>query len=248
MPTTGRSPFIVGFAFIVGSAFIMGFAALALVGCAAPPAPTTASAPSASAKERLDQAPSGTPTTLNRGPAHPDRATIIDGSWLIGADYPPALYLLPTAVTRCHWRIVDFTTGTLIEEGRYAGPGPAAIWVGDGDLFQSEGCLLWQGYPQLTGSRDGSVAPMPSSGYQVGDGNWSVGSDMPAGRYRSDRAGRGPCSYTVHRVDERDDESYESTGTVRSIPAYLHLTLSAGDHFITRDCGTWTLIDETSSP
>jgi len=248
MPTTGRARFVLGFARILSFAFIVGFAAVALVGCEAPPPPTTISKPTASATEHVDPAPSARPTILNRGPAHPDRATIIDGSWLIGADYPPALYLLPTAVTRCHWRIVDYTTGALIEEGRYAGPGPAAIWVDDGDLFQSEGCLLWQGYPQLTGSRDSSVAPMPSSGYPVGDGNWSVGSDIPAGRYRSDRTWHGPCSYRVDRLDERDDESYESTGSVRSIPAYLHLTLSKGDRFTTRDCGTWTLIDERSSP
>lgn len=180
---------------------------------------------------------------LQRGPAHPDRATIIDGSWLIGSDYPPALYLVPTGVSRCHWRVVDYASGTLIEEGRYAGPGPAAIWVGDGDLFQSEGCLLWQGYPQLTGSRDSSVLQAPSGEPTIEDGEWLIGTDVPAGRYRSDRRGTGACSYQVDRAQERDDESYESTGTVRSIPAYLDLNLRAGEVFTTRECGGWRLVE-----
>jgi len=181
--------------------------------------------------------------TLQRGPAHPDRATIIDGSWLIGSDYPPALYLVPTSSSRCHWRIVDYATGTLIEEGRYSGPGPAAIWVGDGDLFQSEGCLLWQGFPQLTGSRDDAAIPTPTGMPAIGAGQWKVGADVPPGRYRSDRRASGPCHYRVERADDRDDESYESTGTVRSIPAYLDLTLVAGDVFSTKDCGQWRLLE-----
>jgi hypothetical protein len=180
---------------------------------------------------------------LQRGPAHPDRATIIDGSWLIGSDYPPALYMVPTSSSRCHWRIVDYATGSLIEEGRYSGPGPAALWVGDGDLFQSEGCLLWQGFPQLTGSRDDAAMPTPTGLALIADGRWEIGAGARPGRYRSDRRAGGPCSYRVDRADDRDDESYESTGTVRSIPAYLDLTLVAGDVFITKDCGQWRLLE-----
>jgi hypothetical protein len=47
----------------------------------------------------------------------------------------------------------------------------------------------------------------------------------------------------VERADDRDDESYESSGTVRSIPAYLDLTLVAGDVFSTQDCGQWRLLE-----
>lgn len=233
----------------IGGLAIGGLAIASLVGCgnttttASSTSTTSASTAIDSDAHQASPTSAARPSTLNRGPAHPDRATIIDGSWLIGADYPPALYLLPTAVTRCHWRVVDFTTGALIEEGRYAGPGPAAIWVGDGDLFQSEGCLLWQGYPQLTGSRDASAASVPANGETVGDGNWSVGGQIPAGRYRSDRSSSGSCAYRVDRPGSRDDESYETTGSVRSIPAYLHLTLADGDLFVTRDCGTWTRVD-----
>ena len=178
-----------------------------------------------------------------RGPAHPDRATIIDGSWLIGADFPPALYMTPTAVTRCHWRVVDYATGTMIEEGDYAGPGPAAIWVGDGDLFQSEGCFLWQGYPQLTGARtapsDASTT-VNASAARIGDGSWRIGSGTPAGRYRSDRSSTGACTFEVDRGGAGQDESFRSSATHRSIPAYLDLTLKAGDLFTTADCGEWT--------
>lgn len=194
------------------------------------------------------QASASAPSTpgtrdLQRGPAHPDRTTIIDGSWLIGSDYPPALYLLPTAVSRCHWRVVDYATGSLIEDGRYAGPGPAAIWVGDGDLFQSEGCLLWQGYAQLTGSREASAMPVPSDAFTIGDGRWVIGQTAPAGRYRSDRRSIGACSYQVDRAGERDDESFESTGTVRSIPSYLDLAMADGEVLSTQGCGAWQLLD-----
>lgn len=206
---------------------------------AEPPVPSTASSgPATEPPTAASQMPD-----LQRGPAHPDRATIIDGSWLIGSDYPPALYLTPTAVSRCHWRVVDYATGTLIEDGRYAGPGPVAIWVGDGDLFQSEGCFLWQGYPQLTGSRDSSPMALPSSALTIGDGSWVIGDGVPAGRYRSDRTSAGPCAYQVDRPGDRDDESYASTGSVRSIPAYLDVSLVAGDVFSAKNCGGWQRLD-----
>jgi hypothetical protein len=216
--------------------------------------PTQTSSVAASMSETSQSVPASPPglndstedssPALLRGPAHPERATIIDGSWLIGADYPPALYLTPTPVTRCHWRVVDYATGTLIEEGNYAGAGPAAIWVGDGDLFQSEGCYLWQGYPQLTGER---VAASPGSanhsGVTVTDGRWTVGRDIPAGRYRSDRASTGTCSYSVTQPDATSSETFTSSGTVRSIPAYLDLNLTDGAVFATQNCGTWVLLE-----
>ena len=182
-----------------------------------------------------------TPMPL-RGPAHPDRATIIDGSWLIGADFPPALYMTPTPVTRCHWRVSDYATGAMIEEGDYSGAGPTAIWVGDGDLFQSEGCFLWQGFPQLTGERaapsDSSVTPDASAAV-LGDGRWRIGPDAAPGQYRSDRSNTGACAFEVDRSEAGQDESFRSSGTRRSIPAYLDLTLKAGDLFTTQGCGEW---------
>lgn len=229
---------------VIALAFLLAWSGTA---CSPSPAPEPeASAYPSTQAQEVPATPTEGPQLL-RGPADPGRSTVIDGSWLAGADIPPALYFLPTAVTRCHWRVVDYASGKLIEEGQYTGPGPAAIWISDGDLFQSEGCLLWQGYPQLTGSRDSSTVPPASEGDQVSDGDWHVGSDIPAGRYRSDRSSFGPCAYRVDRLDDRDDESYESTGSVRSIPAYLHLTLAKGDHFTTRDCGIWTLLDEGSA-
>lgn len=191
----------------------------------------------------MPHAPGAGPTQLPlRGPAHPDRATIIDGSWLIGSDFPPALYLTPTAVTRCHWRIVDYATGTLIEEGDYAGPGPAAIWVGDGDLFQSEGCYLWQGFPQLTGERMATADAANGGAPRFGDGRWRIGVDAPAGRYRSARSSTGACTFQVERADDRDNESFSSSGTVRSIPAYLDLILKPDDVFVSTGCGDWALL------
>ena len=218
----------------------------ALTGCQAPTAAEGSAIPVPTSSPTPEAAPSTTRPwagpTLQRGPAHPDRATIIDGSWLIGTDYPPALYLVPTAVSRCHWRVVDYATGVLIEEGRYSGPGPAAIWVDDGDLLQSEGCLLWQGYAQLTGTRDASTIPLPAGAATIGDGRWVIGERAPAGRYRSDRGSSGACAYRVDRAGEGKDESFESTGTVRSIPSYLDLTLADGDVLTTRDCGPWQLL------
>ncbi|MBU6244138.1 MAG: hypothetical protein KGP12_02870 [Actinomycetales bacterium] len=186
--------------------------------------------------------------SLHRGQAHPERATVIDGSWLIGSDYPPALYMVPVPVSHCTWRVVDYSTGAVLEEGEYAGPGPAAIWVEDGDLFQSEGCLLWQGYPQLTGTRATAdpAAPqaVPSVGASIEDGTWTVGKDAAAGRYRSDRAATGACAYQVDREGGRDDESYRSSSTSRSIPAYLDLRLQDGDVLTTKGCGAWTRVPD----
>jgi len=189
---------------------------------------------------------------LHRGPAHPERTTVIDGSWLIGTDYPPALYLVPVPVSRCTWRVVDYSTGALIEEGSYAGPGPAAIWVEDGDLFQSEGCLLWQGYAQLTGARTAGSPAAPSAGTaagmssarSVGDGAWTAGVGIPAGRYRSDRASFGACAFQVDRAGAGDDEAYRSSSRSRSIPAYLDLRLAAGDILTTTGCGDWSMIPD----
>ena len=186
--------------------------------------------------------------SLHRGQAHPERATVIDGSWLIGSDFPPALYMVPVPVSHCTWRVVDYSNGAVIEEGEYAGPGPAAIWVEDGDLFQSEGCLLWQGYPQLTGTRataaPASPSTAPSSGASIADGTWTIGKGSAAGRYRRDRAATGACAYQVDRKGGRDDESYRSSSTSRSIPAYLDLRLEDGDVLTTKGCGTWTRVPD----
>ena len=51
--------------------------------------------------------------------------------------------------------------------------------------------------------------------------------------------GVGACIFQVDRSDNRADESFSSSATVRSIPAYLDLLLNAGDVFTTRDCGEW---------
>ncbi|MFM7147500.1 MAG: hypothetical protein ACKOW5_14335 [Actinomycetales bacterium] len=211
------------------------------LGCSSSATSVTA-ATRASAQATHEPAPTPASSTPLRGPAHPDRATIIDGSWLIGADFPPALYLTPTAVTNCHWRVLDYATGTLIEDGNYAGPGPAAIWVGDGDLFQSEGCYLWQGFPQLTGERvtpSGPPTDVDQAATRLGDGTWRVGTDAPPGQYRSDRISTGACSFQVDRGDDSLDESFQSSATYRSIPAYLDLTLDTGDVFTSQDCGEW---------
>lgn len=225
------------------SAALVGILASVSFGCATP-ATHSAVTPVPSRTGPAEADPTQRTSPL-RGPAHPDRATIIDGSWLIGADFPPALYLTPTAVTRCHWRIVDYASGALIEEGDYSGPGPTAIWVGDGDLFKSEGCFLWQGYPQLTGERspaEGIADSEDGTDVILTDGRWLIGTDATPGRYRSDRASTGACSFGVDRDDNRDDESFRSTATRRSIPAYLDLTLNSGDLFTTQDCGQWHLL------
>lgn len=216
---------------------------------------STAPGPAVSARAS-ESPPSESPPTSaasvarpGRGPFHPERADIIEGSWLIGVDYPPALYSVPIAATHCGWRVVDNASGVVIDEGDYSGPGPATVWLQDGDLFQTEGCLLWQGYPQLTGSR-GSPEPIESaalSGKAIRDGVVKIGSTVAAGRYRADRRAAGECSFSVTRTDDHGHttviEEFHSSSLARAIPHYLDLFLQAGETFTTHGCGDWQLID-----
>ena len=188
------------------------------------------------------------PSALRRGPLHPERTDVIEGSWLVGSDIPPALYTVPVPTTHCMWRVLDSASGAVIDEGEYAGSGPAAVWLQDGDLFRTQGCLLWQGFSQLTGSR-GSPSPPPGRAPDapvIGDGIAVVGRDARAGRYRSDRAATGRCEYRVTRRESGRRvtvERFSSTTLARAIPHYLDLMLAPGDEFSTYGCGRWLRID-----
>lgn len=75
-------------------------------------------------------------------------------------------------------------------------------------------------------------APQP---VQIEDGTWTVGTDFPAGRYRTTAPAGGDCYWAILRSGTNGGDIINNNlGGGRPV-----VTLKSGQDFETRNCGTW---------
>lgn len=135
----------------------------------------------------------------------------------------PGLYT-HTTVGDCTWERRDFDGRP--EERRTAPR--LLIEVIEYEQLYSEGCGSWYLY----------AAPAEPA-TTVGDGDWLVGSDLPAGRYRSSGPSKGgSCRWDLANGFRHQRWEIVTGGYARG-PS--EADLPAGYRFTPTDCGTWTL-------
>jgi hypothetical protein len=87
------------------------------------------------------------------------------------------------------------------------------------------------------------TAPAKPKPVTIGEGEWLVGEDVPAGRYRTPGAKDGIlvyCSWLV--TSEGGDGELLDAGSVSSTTAPGRATLKAGQEFQTSGCEPWALV------
>ena len=172
-----------------------------------------------------------------------------DGVYYVGTEVAPGLYRAaspsPQDWTRCSWwRLSGF--GGSKEEflGRFE-----ATWDTDSAIveiaatdagFASSGCGRWTT----------DLAPLIAPGDPFADGAWLVGEEISPGRYRNtpgytDSEGRGwefECEWRrVSGFGGSEAETIEAGSAEPGAATTVDVAVTDGG-FISRGCGTWTLI------
>jgi hypothetical protein len=183
------------------------------------PAPETAPSP-------VTATTAGVPTKA--APPRPTPATIADGTGTVGVDIPAGVYRTTNAGSDCFWEIrKSGTTGTGGIVGNQLGAGLWTIKLRAGQDFETDGCGSWT---KITTPLSPAIIP---------DGTWNVGADIPAGTYRTTRAGS-DCFWEIKSGTNGSNDSGIVDNQLGGGP--WTVALRAGQDFETDGCGSWTKI------
>jgi hypothetical protein len=155
------------------------------------------------------------------------KASFGDGTFKVGPDIKPGLYITAGA-DGCYWeRMKDFKGGMNSTLANDNAVGQAVVEIEKTDKgFTSTGCGTWHRT---------TLAANPNAKTSFGDGAWRVGADIKPGTYRS--AGGSGCYWERER---------DFAGGLNSLIANNNasgptiVTIQASDAgFKTNGCGTW---------
>ena len=83
------------------------------------------------------------------------------------------------------------------------------------------------------------AAPAPPAPVHIDDGTWTVGTDMPAGSYRTTANVGADCYWAILKSGSNGADIIANDIPGGGRPT---VTLKAGQDFQSRDCGTWAKI------
>jgi len=152
--------------------------------------------------------------------------TISDGTWLVGLDFPAGSYTLAESpLELCYWGIYEGGTNQdeIIANEIVQGGYPTVV-LKDGQEFESTDCGVWITEPEARRQTE------------FGDGIWTVGRDVRAGKYRVTEPVVDNCYWAVLEAETNGDNilSNDLLGSGRP-----NVSLKKGQEFETADCGTW---------
>jgi hypothetical protein len=107
----------------------------------APTGPATTHTPGGKAPASTPATTGGTPTTPAATPA---AATIKDGTWTAGADFPPGRYEVTSDAKFCAWQVYtgEEPNVTYVDPG-HVGPGHYVFTFKAGQHLLTQGCGTW---------------------------------------------------------------------------------------------------------
>jgi len=145
-----------------------------------------------------------------------------DGTWQVGADVQPGVYVAEGGPS-CEWRRLSGDDADQLE-ARGMNPHPV-VEILDGDTaFTTEGCGGWAAFDDYTGPKATEIP---------GDGVWVVGEDVVPGTYRAE--GGSLCTW------QRLSGFRPELSSVITMGGESRVTLEPGDAgFVTTDCGSWS--------
>lgn len=124
------------------------------IGASTQPAAKTITAPAETKTETKtvtvqasEPAKAAAPTTQAAPPPPPKPATITDGSWLVGEDFPAGTYLSRNAGDTCYWAIYKPGTQVGSFEGiidNHNGGGNLRVILTQGQGFEAHRCGTWE--------------------------------------------------------------------------------------------------------
>jgi hypothetical protein len=82
----------------------------------------------------------------------------------------------------------------------------------------------------------------PTQAKSVKDGEWLVGTDVPAGRYQSSGPSGDFMCYWQLTTEPGAQPGEKTFLTNDSPPGHAYVTLRKGQYFQTSHCGPWTLV------
>lgn len=163
------------------------------------------------------QSPSATPTVE-------EAAVPGDGTWEVGADVEPGVYVAEGG-EGCDWMRLSYVAGgaeDVIARGIL--PRPVVEIMDGDDAFKTEGCGAWTALEDYSG---------PEANEIPDNGIWIVGADVVPGTYEAD--GGELCMWQRLRAFRPELDSVLKMG------ADPEVTIAVGDAaFLTTDCGSWT--------
>ena len=147
-----------------------------------------------------------------------------DGTWAVGTDVEPGVYVAEGGES-CDWmRLSDPEGGADDVIARGILPRPVVEIVADDVAFKSEGCGAWTALEDYSGP-EGTEIP--------GNGIWIVGADVVPGTYEAE--GGDLCMW------QRLSAFAPELDSVLKMGGDPEVTLALGDAaFLTTDCGAWT--------
>ncbi len=187
------------------------------------PAPKATLEPTATATPVPTATPAATPTP---SPTATPEAGFEDGTWIVGADIEPGLYVAPGS-GQCYWARLSGFGGSLDEIiANDLGAGRKLVAISASDAgFRTSGCGRWKPHVEIS-------SPLA----RIPDGTWMIGVEVAAGTYSA--PGGDSCYW--ERLSgfggDFDNIIANDLSTGRHI-----VTIAPTDAgFHTSDCGVWT--------
>jgi hypothetical protein len=87
-----------------------------------------------------------------------------------------------------------------------------------------------------------SKAAKPAAAKGVKDGEWLVGTDVPAGRYQSSGPDGNYMCYWQLTTEAGAQPGEQAFLSNDAPPGHAYVTLKKGEYFKTSHCGPWTLV------
>lgn len=200
-----------------------------------PSATEPTSTESSTTSERAETSAAPTTTTSSAPPA-PSAATIDgDGTFEVGKDIKPGLYVSPVPDGgNCYFaRLKDDqdSLDSIIDNGNSAGQTIVQIRATD-KYFETNGCNQWV-------QRTSANQPKAPAASIPGDGIYQVGVDIKPGKYVSTTPASGNCYYArlanlkggIDGILANNNSSGQSLVTVRA----------SDEFFETNGCENWTM-------
>lgn len=149
-PAPRKKRALLGFAVVAG-VFLAGCCSGFFAGSAGEPDPKVISSPSPYAVTTIVTASPAPVAATSAAPAAPTKAapappaTIDDGVWTVGEDFPAGTYKVSEAITQmCYWGIYKSGTNqdTIIQNDIVTGGRPS-VTLKRGQDFKTSGCGTW---------------------------------------------------------------------------------------------------------
>lgn len=153
-------------------------------------------------------------------------ATITDGIWLVGDDFPAGVYTARNITSGdCFWSIYKAGTNRrdILQNENVSGGHPTVV-LKAGMEFKSARCGTW------------TTAPLAPRATRFTDGAWTVGRDIAPGTYRTAGTVR-DCYWAIYTARTNTGDILANDNVSGGRPT---MTLTKGQEVKSARCGLWT--------